>query len=75
MKIAKVTAETDLKKGDLLLVEGPISGIVAYTIKQVKGFTGDKEIILNVRKNTWFSLNKYLARESWAKDVRIVLAK
>ena len=73
MIIEKITAETELKSGDLLLIAID-TGVAAYTIKQILQLVGMREVILNRRKNTYFNLEMYLAGESWVKDARIVRA-
>jgi len=62
----------NIGKGDLLLVEGP-DFVKMFTVRQVKHIDGDKEIILQIRGNIWFSLHGFLQKRSWIKDVRKVV--
>jgi len=75
MKIAKITTAYVPKKGDLLLVQGPISRVQSFTVKEIIGACDRKEIILDKRKNTYFNLSMYFEKTSWVKDCRIVTAK
>lgn len=71
MQIDTITAP---KKGDLVLVQGigKPPKVEAYRVAETKIVEGDIEIILNKRRNIWFSWNTYMAGLSWIKDCRVV---
>ena len=65
---------TQPQKGDLVLVQGTITidRVESYRVAEVKLVDGDAEIILNKRRNVWFSWNGYMSGKSWVTDCRVV---
>ncbi|GMX64576.1 hypothetical protein Elgi_38450 [Paenibacillus elgii] len=69
-----------LKKGDIVIVEWKESAleyrrgkrITTHSIYGLIGKLGERELILDSRKNTYFIINMYLNNTSHAKEAYLV---
>ena len=80
MKITDLKNGSSIKVGSLLLIKGRKNKADPFTIKackvlQLKEVEGDIEIILDTRRNVWFSYYKYLDGASWVRKCLLVEAK
>lgn len=76
MKIRKLMpGDLVPQKGDLLLVQGVITGVRAYKVAETKNADGQLQVIFRKRGNIGFNYDRYLAGNSWVKDCRRVTAK
>lgn len=71
MNISSIVAP---QKGDLVLIQGTLinNTVHPYKVAEVKEVDGDLEIILDKRKNVWFSWNLYMNGNSWITDYKLI---
>lgn len=72
-----LTRMSHIEKGTMLLINGSYGDgqlIQLYTIQSVKRTKiGGAEIVLDVKKNSFFYLDLYLDGKSWVRDAYIVI--
>ena len=68
-----VTSEGQIKVGDKLQITGKNPrDTQTVTAKEIIKVNGNKEVIINKKKNYYFITKMLVSGISWAKEVRIV---
>lgn len=73
MKLRKVTAITDIKKGDKLIITGDSlknESVIAEIVKVTP--TDGTEIVFDKKQNRFFNLGMHLEGKSWVKELAIL---
>ena len=74
MKLKSIKSLTDIEEGDTLIITGDMLKNEAVKVKKVKVSMNDgTEIIFDLKKNLYFSLDAYLMGHSWVKEVKKVI--
>jgi len=73
MKLEKVEALGQIKKGNVILIDDGYS-VQPHKACEVKISEQDgEEVIISKRRNKFFNVEMYLDGHSWVKDVRVVV--
>ena len=71
ISLEPLTQPDQIKLGDLLLLSNG-KELFCEKVKRIIPVCDGAEVVLNLRKNRYFNLSKYLSGTSWAKQVSIV---
>lgn len=71
MEIKQVRSAADIQPGNIVIVKDEM-GLDVYKALEVKTVEDHTEVILDRRKNIYFSVEKFLEGKSWVKDVGVV---